>query len=583
MRGDHVPVESRGDLWWKEAVIYCLDVETFADSDGDGVGDFEGLMSRLGYLSSLGVSCIWLMPFYPSPNLDDGYDVADFYGVDERFGTLGDFAELVHHATRRGIHVLIDLVVNHTSDQHRWFQEARRDPSSPYRSYYLWSDEPLETGTDPAFPGESDRTWSFDEVAGQWYLHRFYPFQPELNIADPAVRREIRRIMSFWLQLGVSGFRIDAAAHLLDMTAVPGERADDPHVYIRDLRKFIGRRAGNVMLLGEANVPLYEVPDYFGADGREELDVLFNFRQTESVFLSLATGSADPIRSHLDMLPPVPAAAQWANFLRIHDELALHHLPEHQKAAIYDAFAPEEHMQIYGRGVRRRLGPMLGGDQQRLRFAYSLLLSLPGTPVLLYGDELGMGDNLDIDGRYAVRVPMQWSDGPTGGFSTATAEALVRPTAAPAFGPDQVNVARQRVDPESLLNWVARAIRTRKESPELAWGVFRTIDTGHRDVLVHLSELEGRVLLAVHSFSGEARTLHLGSVADDLVIHGDLLSNRSYDSCDLHAIEIDGLGFRWIATARTEEAPPEEAADEEPTPASPRQASPADEADGADG
>jgi trehalose synthase len=569
-RGD-LPQESRGDLWWKEAVVYTLDVETFADGNGDGIGDFDGLMSRLGYLSALGVDCLWLLPFYPSPNRDDGYDVVDFYAVDERFGTLGDFTEFVHHAGMRGIRVLLDLVVNHTSDEHPWFEHARSSRDSPYREYYIWADEPFPIGSDPAFPGESDELWTYDDEAGQYYLHRFHPFQPELNITSAAVRREIRRIMSFWLQLGVSGFRIDAVNHLLDMSPIRTEHADDPHRYLEDIRRFIGRRAGNVALLGEADVSLHDLPAYFGTEGREELDMLFDFQQPQRIFLSMASGSADPVRSHLDTQPPTSPAGQWVTFLRNHDELNLDGLPQHQRDLVLEAFGGGEDAEIYARGLRRRLAPMLGGDPRRLRFLLSLLFSLPGTPQLLYGDEIGIGDNLELDGRYAVRVPMQWADGSSAGFSTAPPEDLVRPVAMPPFGPDQVNVAVQRVDPDSLLNWVSRAIRTRKESPELAWGRFSTVDVGHSDILVHRCELQGRVLVFLHCFGTESRCVDLGTVGDGLVAEGDLLSDRPYADCDLHSLEIEGLGYRWIATIEREPPPEAEEEDGERSP-NPRQA-----------
>jgi maltose alpha-D-glucosyltransferase / alpha-amylase len=338
------------DQWYENAIFYCLDVETYADSDGDGVGDFRGLTRRLDYLAGLGVTCLWLMPFYPSPNRDDGYDVTDFCAVDPRLGSMADFSEFVIEAQERGIHVIIDLVPNHTSDTHPWFQAARQDPESPYRDYYVWrEDDPGDTSDQVVFPGEQKGIWTYDEQAKAWYLHHFYEFQPDLNFANPAVRDEFRKIMGLWLQLGVAGFRIDAAPFLINLTGVNGaENLDPAHEYLQELKNFTTVRRGNAILLGEVDEGLSTIADYFG--GGNQLQALFNFPVNRYVFLGLAQMSADPIMFGIQQLPTIPDSGQWVNFLRHHDELNLSRLTRDQREEVFTAFGPDPEMQIYDRG-----------------------------------------------------------------------------------------------------------------------------------------------------------------------------------------------------------------------------------------
>jgi maltose alpha-D-glucosyltransferase/alpha-amylase len=372
------------DRWYENATFYAIDMEAFADGNGDGIGDFAGLTDRLDYLEGLGVDCLWLLPFYLSPNRDNGYDVADYYGVDDRHGTLGEFVEFVREADRRGIRVIVDLVVNHTSDQHPWFQQARSDPDSEYRDYYVWREDPPDDPDPhrgPVFPGEEDAVWSYDEEAEAFYYHRFYHFQPDLNTANPDVREEIRKIMGFWLQLGVSGFRVDAATLMIDNKGgLESTKLEDPHGVLKDMRHFVERRG-------------------------DEMNVLLNFLLDAYLVLALAEQEAEPIRKVLDLLPDPPAECQWANFLRNYDELNVGRLPPEDQQNVFEAFAPDEEMRIYGRGIRRRLASMLEGDRDRIELAYSLLFSLPGTPLLIYGDEIGMGDDLSLPGRGAGSDP----------------------------------------------------------------------------------------------------------------------------------------------------------------------------------
>src|SRR4051812_21872814 len=377
------------DLWYKNAIIYSLNVATYMDGDDDGIGDFKGLTSRLDHIAKLGVNCIWLLPFYPSPRLDHGYDVTDYYDVAPELGTLGDFVEFSHQARLLGIRLIIDLPINHTSDRHPWFEAARNDPNSPYREYYVWSRTRPEHADDGVvFPGFQSSVWTYDPRARAWYFHRFYPHQPDLNILSPAVRAEMFKIVGFWLELGVSGFRIDAAPFVVEEV-----KANAPvhrnYEFFGELRKFLSWRRGDAILIGEANVQPSELPEYFGDSSR--LHMLFAFLVNQHLFLTFARQQAEPVARSLSMLPKLPELGQWAHFLRNHDELDLGRLTTEEREECYRVFAPDPDMKLYERGVRRRLAPMLNGDRRRIELAFSLMFSLPGTPVIYYGDELGMG------------------------------------------------------------------------------------------------------------------------------------------------------------------------------------------------
>ncbi len=537
------------DLWWKNAVVYCLDVETFADTDGDGHGDLTGLIDRLGYLVDLGVTCLWLMPFHPSPHLDDGYDVTDHYGVDPRFGSLGDFAVLVRVAKACGLRVIIDLVVNHTSTRHPWFRAARRSRTSRFRDYYVWSDRKRAPRQPTVFPGEEDDVWTWDEQAGQYYLHHFYSHQPEVNLANRAVVEEIAKIMGFWLQLGVDGFRVDAVPFLIEPDSMPPELASDPHRLLRDLRRFLSRRRGDAVLLGEVNLPPKAAVEYFGREG-DEMQLLLNFPVMQATYLSLARGRAGPLATALRRQPRPPDDSQWANFLRSHDEVTLDQLSDREREDVFAAFGPDEQMRIYGRGLRRRLPPMLGGDPRRIRMAYSLLLTMPGVPVLFYGEEIGMGENLEVPGRLSVRTPMQWSDDRNAGFSTAAPSRLTRPVVVGPFGPLAVNVADQQGDDDSMLSWMSKAIRLRRALPELGWGEPEVLRTDHPGILAHLCRWHDHATLAVHNFCQEAFSVRIargqcrweesirdvfGSGSDEIRRVGDDLQ-----------LTVGAYGYRWL-------------------------------------
>jgi trehalose synthase len=548
-----VKITDTSDMWWKTAVIYCLDVQTFLDWDGDGRGDLIGLAQRLDYLHELGVTCLWLMPIYPSPDLDDGYDITDFYGVDPRIGTHGDFVEFIRTARDRGMRVILDLVVNHTSDQHPWFKAARASRNSPYRDWYVWSDKPIDDKPSMvAFPDAEKSIWEYDEKAGQFYLHRFYKFQPDLNTNNPVVRDEIVKIIGFWLQLGVNGFRVDAVPFFIEQLGEPAEKgaARDPHQYLKDIRGFLDRRVGDAILLGEVNVPREKQRDFFGDNGRDdELQMCFDFLTMQHLYLSLARADARPLVDALLGRPAIPRTAQWAMFVRNHDELTLDQLSDEERQEVFAAFGPEPDMQLYGHGLRRRLPTMLGGDPRRLRMVYSLLFSLPGTPVLFYGEEIGMGENLAIEGRMAVRTPMQWTDEDNGGFSPVARRKLVRPVVEGAYGPSFVNVSAQRHDGDSLLAFVQLLIRRYRECPELGWGAFEVLDQPHTAVLAHRCSWDDGQLVALHNLAGEAVTVPLRlDGCDEHTRLVDLLCDgtTSLDERGRAEIALEPYGFRWM-------------------------------------
>jgi trehalose synthase len=549
-----VRISRTSDLWWKTAVVYCLDVETFYDQGGDGRGDLAGLVERIDHLADLGVTCLWLMPFYPSPDRDDGYDITDFYGVDGRLGTHGDVVELIRTASDRGMRVIVDLVVNHTSDQHPWFQEARSSRESRYRDWYVWRDEPPpDAGQGVVFPDQEKSVWSYDEEAGQYYLHRFYKHQPDLNVANPDVRDAIAKVMGFWMELGITGFRVDAVPFLLETTGVDPKDLPDPHEYLRDLRAFLGRRRGDAVLLGEVNLSFEEQAQFFGGQDGDELNLLFDFIGMQRLYLSLARADAEPVTEALQQRPSVSPDCQWATFVRNHDELTLDKLSEAQRQEVFAAFGPDPDMQLYGRGLRRRLPPMLGGDADRIRMVYSLLFSLPGTPVLFYGEEIGMGENLAAEGRGAVRTPMQWSSGPNGGFSTAPAEALAAPVVEGEFSPEHVNVEAQRRDPDSLLAFMTLLVRRYRECPELGWGSFEVLEQPHRPVLASRRTWDGASMVALHNLGEEP--VRVPVRLDDCepgTRLADLLGDGTTDLDDEGAAEVElgRYGYRWLRVVR---------------------------------
>ena len=496
-------LEATSDLWWKNAIIYCVDTQSYLDTNGDGIGDLDGLTQRIDYLAGLGVTCLWLMPIYPSPERDYGYDVADYYGVAEKYGTSGDLVELVRTARDRGIRVIADLVVNHTSIDHPWFQKARAGHPI-YRDFYVWADtKPPNAHEGVIFPGQQESIWSYDRMAKRWYMHRFYPHQPDLNINNPLVRNELHKVIGYWLELGLSGFRVDAVPFLIEQADPDNPAVSDPHEFLRDLHDFAVRRRGDVLLLAEANEPLDKIARFFGGRG-DQMDMLFDFVVNQALYLGFVRHDATPVADALRALPTIPPEAQWANFIKNHDEASLDKLTDAEREEVYAAFAPQKSMRLFGRGIRRRLPTMVDGDRRRLELAYSLLFSLPGTPVLFYGEEIGLGENLDMPDREAVRPPMPWANLPGGGFTTADESSLPRRLVRDGpFGYRNLNVEDQQADPGSLLNWMERVIRTRREWPAIGWGEWQVLGTRESRALAHIATWSGTAVLAIHNFADE--------------------------------------------------------------------------------
>jgi maltose alpha-D-glucosyltransferase / alpha-amylase len=532
------------DQWFRNAVIYSLNVETFMDADGDGCGDFDGLSRRLDYLESLGVDALWLAPFQPTPGRDNGYDIRDYYNVDPRFGSSGDFVEFMHEADSRGIRVIIDLVVNHTSDQHPWFKQARGGREAAYHDWYVWAGRrPRDWQSGMVFPGVQRTTWTFERRVREYYFHRFYDFEPDLNMANPRVREEVRRIMGYWLQLGIAGFRVDAVPFVIEIPSADGSSAGLDFEWLREMREFLQWRVGNAVLLGEANVPPKESGSYFaGGDG---LHMMFNFWVNQHLFWSLASGDARPLAGALEQTRPGSPDMHWAQFLRNHDELDIGHLPDDARQGVFEAFGPEPSMQLYGRGIRRRLAPMLG-DRRVIELAKSLLLSLPGTPVLRYGDEIGMGDNLRLKERMAIRTPMQWTDERHAGF-TSGERPIVPPVGRGLYAYETVNVENQRRDPDSLLRWMIRMIRLRKECPEIGWGDWKVVRTNRHEVLAILYWWRNTRLLCVHNLAQAPCEVRLKIDAE----RGNRLANlidqdeAVADARGVHHLELEPYGYRW--------------------------------------
>ncbi|WP_064575792.1 alpha-amylase family protein [Cupriavidus gilardii] len=530
-------------LWYRNAIIYQIDVSVFRDGNNDGWGDLQGLTAHLEYLRGLGVTCIWLSPFYQSPFLDGGYDITDHLAVDPRFGNLADMVALLEKAEELGIRVMVELVAHHTSDQHRWFQEARRDRNSPYRDYYVWADEPEDTHVKPIFPTVEDSVWTWDEEAGQYYRHAFYSHQPDLNIANPAVRTEIEEIMSFWLRLGVSGFRIDAAGHMID-GAKEADPRDDGFWLLNDLRAFATLRRSDAVLLGEVDVPVEDYARYFGKGHR--LTLVSNFFLNNLLFLALARERAEPIERALREQPDPPERAQYAVWVRNHDELDLERLSEAEREEVMQRFAPDPDMRVYNRGIRRRLPPMLDGDQRRIAQVHALLFSLPGTPILRYGEEIGMGEDLSLKERHAVRTAMQWSDEVNGGFSPADPESLPVPVIREgAFRYDQVNIYDQLLRDDSLLAKTGKMIRARVGMPEIGYGECTVMEVGCPSVLALRHELDGQVVFTFANLSDKDVEVKLPEV--EVGELRDMLVDGPYPPAQTaHTLKLRAYGYRWL-------------------------------------
>lgn len=536
--------------WYQQAVIYQIPVALFQDTRGNGWGDLPGVTKRLDHVKKLGANAIWLQPFYRTPYVDGGYDVADHLDVSDRFGTLEDFRDLMDRARQLGIEVIVDLVVQHTSTAHPWFRQACRDRGSPYRDYYVWTDEPYDAAVDPVFPTVEESVWTWHEEAGQYYRHTFYDHEADLDIANPDVRAEIRRIMEFWLELGVAGFRVDAVPYLV-LQAAEADGRDDGLWIVEEMRDTVRKYRPDGVLIAESDVDPAEYADHFGDGNR--FTMLLNFWLNNNLFLALARQEAEPLHRALRNQPEPPEDCHYAIWLRNHDELDLERLSDAEREETMAVFAPHPQMRAFGRGIRRRLAPMLADPRQR-KLAVSLLCSLPGTPIVLYGDEIGMGENLELPDRAAVRTPMQWANEPNAGFSEADPLQLVHPVIdAGPFGTRNVNVAGQWADPDSLLRTLQRMFEVRRELGPLLTRQAEPVDVQPASVFAVRYATGDHILLLLANLHPRRTDVHL---PDDLRRDWqEVLADHAYDAPAAgESLHLHGFGYRWLR-AGTEKEP----------------------------
>jgi len=489
-------------LWFKDSVFYEAPVKSFFDYDNNGIGDFRGMAEKLDYIKQLGVDCIWLLPMYPTPFKDDGYDISDFVSIHPDFGTTDDFKELIDAAHERGLKVIADMVVNHTSDQHAWFQESRKDPDSPYRDYYVWSDDPTRyADARIIFVDTEVSNWTYDPEAGQYFWHRFFSHQPDLNYENPAVQEEMLNVVRFWLALGLDGFRCDAVPYLFEEEGTICENLSPTHAFLQRLRRTVEEEFPGKILLAEANQWPEDVVEYFGTDDAPEFHMAFHFPLMPRMFMAIRREDRLPIIEILERTPAIPENAQWAIFLRNHDELTLEMVTDEERDYMYAEYAKDSAMRR-NVGIRRRLAPLLENSRRKIELMNSLLLSLPGSPVIYYGDEIGMGDNVFLGDRNGVRTPMQWSNDRNAGFSRADSARLYDPVITdPVYGFQAVNVEAQERLPTSLLEWMRRMIRVRKRFKAFGRGSLAFLSADNRRVLAYIRAHEDEVIFCVVNLS----------------------------------------------------------------------------------
>jgi maltose alpha-D-glucosyltransferase/alpha-amylase len=529
-----------------------LYVRAFRDSNADGHGDLPGVIEKLDYLKDLGVDCIWLLPTYPSPLKDDGYDISDYYGIHPDYGTIEDFERLVQEAHAQGLRVVTDLVVNHTSDQHPWFVEACSSRDNPKRDWYVWSDTP-ERYADARiiFLDTETSNWAYDKISGQYYWHRFYSCQPDLNFDNPDVQQAMLDIMHFWLSKGVDSFRVDAVPYLFEREGTNCENLPETHVYLKRMRRFMDEHWPDGMMLCEANQPPTDVVEYFG-DG-DEFHMGFHFPLMPRIFMALRSGDVTKLREVIEQTPLIPNNCQWCTFLRNHDELTLEMVTESEREWMWREYAPHPRMKL-NLGIRRRLAPLLDNDPAKIMLANRILFSLPGAPIIYYGDEIGMGDNIHLPDRNGVRTPMQWDDGHNAGFSDAPGDTLYNPVIDdPISGYHAVNVAAQREDPDSLLNRMRGLIALRKAHKVLPRGSLRFLDSGNEAILAFVREFDDERFVVVHNLSENRQAISLDLTAFAGERPTDVLDpSQAYSQVGRqpYALALERFGSRWLLFRR---------------------------------
>lgn len=553
-----VEIDNSDDpLWYRDAVIYQLNVKAFFDSNNDGMGDFKGVTAKLDYVKELGVNTIWLMPFYPSPLRDDGYDISEYEDVHPQYGSLDDFREMLAEAHKRGLRVITELVINHTSNEHPWFKAARlAPPGSPERNFYVWSDtDQIYQGTRIIFTDTETSNWTWDPVAKQYFWHRFFSHQPDLNFDNPAVMEAILKTMKFWLDMGVDGFRLDAIPYLVERDGTSNENLPETHAVIKQLRAAIDAQYKNRFLLAEANMWPEDVREYFG-DG-DECHMAYHFPLMPRMYMAIAQEDRHPIVEIMAQTPDIPEGCQWAIFLRNHDELTLEMVTSKERDYMYTMYAADMRARI-NLGIRRRLAPLMENDLDRVKLMNGMLLSMPGSPIIYYGDEIGMGDNVFVGDRNGVRTPMQWSPDRNAGFSRADPQRLyLQPIMDPMFGYEALNVETQARDSSSLLNWTKRMLAVRKTSHAFGRGKRRFLKPGNRKILAYLSEYDGDVILAVFNLSRAAQPVELDLSEFKGFVPIEMLGRAPFPPIGElpYLLTLSSYGFYWFKLTAEADAP----------------------------
>jgi maltose alpha-D-glucosyltransferase/alpha-amylase len=551
VRASEQPTGHDESLWYRDAIIYELYLRGFNDSNGDGIGDFPGLLQKLDYLQDLGVTAVWLLPFYPSPLKDDGYDISDYTSVNPDYGTLGDFREFLEQAHRRKLRVITELVISHTSDQHPWFQQARSSRDNPRRNWYVWSDtDERYRGVRVIFKDTELSNWAWDPVSKSYYWHRFFSHQPDLNYDNPAVCEEMWKVMKFWRDMGVDGFRVDAVPYLVEREGTPCENLPETHQVVRFLRRRLDEKYSQNFLLAEANQWPRDVRPYFG-DG-DEFHMAFHFPLMPRMFMAVKLEDRKPLVDILEQTPEIPPGCQWGIFLRNHDELTLEMVSDEERAYMYDVYALDKSARL-NLGIRRRLASLMENDRRRLELMNGMLMSLPGSPILYYGDEIGMGDNIYLGDRNGVRTPMQWSADRNAGFSAADPERLYLPLISnPVYGYHSVNEEAQRRSDHSLLSWTKRLIRVRQSCRAFGRGRIELLRPPNHRVFAYVRELGNEKVLVVNNLSSAAQAVELDLVKFQGHIPVEMFGGNPFPRIGRlpYPLTLGPYGFYWFRLRR---------------------------------